>query len=370
MTILSPFIIALVFLLSLSSPLQARSKALPPKALKDVPKTHWASDYVRDLYDNGVMVGDPNGNFRGNSAMTRYEMAVALTSLMNNYNKELLEDREDLASLVNIMEQFQKELATINQKLSDLGLNVGAVSGVVGEVQEQNEAVIVKVEETGEELAIIKQDLEKLKNRGLVFGTLHGVANDVRSVGKGAVYVAKKFPKPQRNTNDEASKEVDAEVLESPSNETSSEEAPELPLKETKSVTREITTHQETRTLTKESPVESQATRETPKQLEAKPVAREIPSREEIKPVVREIPPHEEIKAVTSELSDRTNQRNYVPRKQSLPPVRSTNYASPSLEVPSPKATKLTEDKHKHQYSQELDGEIIQEIHQTLEEMH
>lgn len=47
-------------------------------AFGDVPATHWAYDAVADLEDAGVLVGDPDGRFHGDRAMTRYEFAVAV----------------------------------------------------------------------------------------------------------------------------------------------------------------------------------------------------------------------------------------------------------------------------------------------------
>ena len=44
----------------------------------DVPKTHWAYDFVKDLSDKGFLVGYPDGTYKGDKAMTRYEFATAL----------------------------------------------------------------------------------------------------------------------------------------------------------------------------------------------------------------------------------------------------------------------------------------------------
>ena len=47
--------------------------------LKDVQPTDWAFEALRSLVERyGVIAGYPDGTFRGNRAMTRYEFAVAL----------------------------------------------------------------------------------------------------------------------------------------------------------------------------------------------------------------------------------------------------------------------------------------------------
>ena len=44
----------------------------------DVPANHWAYEYVKDLADKGLVEGYPDGEFKGNRAMTRYEYAAII----------------------------------------------------------------------------------------------------------------------------------------------------------------------------------------------------------------------------------------------------------------------------------------------------
>lgn len=333
-------LLIITLVLTTSNVVLARSKAQPPKALKDVPKTHWASDAVQDLYDSGVMVGDPTGAFRGNTPITRYEMAVALSSLINNYNKELLEDREDLASLVNIMEQFQNELSALNQKITTLSQEIGSMTGTVNVVQEQSEEIAAQVDETGAQLAVIKQDVDKLKNRGLIYGTIiKGTANDIKSVGKGAAYVAKKITERKPKEEDKASKEVEAEVLKQVIVPKPAQPVVEEPVQEP-SVQEEVI---------EEEPVVAPV------------VAPVVETKKAVAPVV--VPPaHKE-----PVLQD-SARHSYVPKMQASPVAAETTKSSAP---PAPKPiNKTTDSHHSHEYSQELDGELIQEIHQTLQEMH
>jgi|GEM_PF-2582488 len=327
--------------LSLASPSFARSKPLPPKALKDVPANHWARGYVEELYESGVMVGDPTGAFRGASAITRYEMAVALATLISNNNRELLEDREDLASLVGIMEQFQNELTILDAKLTKISNDIGSITGTVGEVQEQSEEVATKIEATGDELAAIRTDVNALKNRGLVFGTvLKGAANDIRSVGKGAAYVAKKATK-RGVKEDDATKEVDAEVIEQVV----------VPKPAAKPVVEEVL-----------EPVEEEVEEEVKQPVieEPKPVPVKVEAARPVKKAEEPKPKLEEAKPVIQDTA-----RSYVPKMQA-PVIQS--YEAPKPQAPSPKT--IVQEEHNHYDSQELDGELIQEIHQTLQEMH
>lgn len=49
---------------------------------KDVPKGHWAAESVKKLADAGVVRGYPDGAFKGDKQVTRYELAVALDGMI------------------------------------------------------------------------------------------------------------------------------------------------------------------------------------------------------------------------------------------------------------------------------------------------
>ena len=48
----------------------------------DVPKNHWAYEYVSTLKGNGMLTGYPDGEFKGDRPMTRYEFATMLYKAM------------------------------------------------------------------------------------------------------------------------------------------------------------------------------------------------------------------------------------------------------------------------------------------------
>ncbi|MGC9319566.1 MAG: S-layer homology domain-containing protein [Armatimonadota bacterium] len=55
------------------------------EALGLVPFDHWAYDAVQMLIDRGILVGYPDGGFRGDRAMTRYEFAMAISRLLDRF---------------------------------------------------------------------------------------------------------------------------------------------------------------------------------------------------------------------------------------------------------------------------------------------
>ena len=72
----------------------------------DVPSGHWAYDFVKDLSDKGYLVGYPDGTFKGDKAMTRYEFATALYRALQN---GAVMD----ANMVKAIKEFKPELKDV-----------------------------------------------------------------------------------------------------------------------------------------------------------------------------------------------------------------------------------------------------------------
>ena len=72
----------------------------------DVQSGHWAYDFVKDLSDKGYLVGYPDGTFKGDKAMTRYEFATALYRALQN---GAVMD----ANMVKAIKEFKPELKDV-----------------------------------------------------------------------------------------------------------------------------------------------------------------------------------------------------------------------------------------------------------------
>ena len=95
--------------------------------LSDVQPTDWAFQALRSLFERyGVIAGYPDGTFRGNQAMTRYEFAVALNTALNRVNQLIasgnsnIVTQEDLATLRKLQEDFAAELRTLGDRVNTL----------------------------------------------------------------------------------------------------------------------------------------------------------------------------------------------------------------------------------------------------------
>jgi Carbohydrate-selective porin, OprB family/S-layer homology domain len=95
--------------------------------LSDVQPTDWAFQALQSLVERyGCIAGYPNGTYRGNRAMTRYEFAAGLNACMDRVN-ELIESatadlvrKEDLEALRKLQEEFAAELATLRGRVDAL----------------------------------------------------------------------------------------------------------------------------------------------------------------------------------------------------------------------------------------------------------
>ena len=93
--------------------------------LRDVQPTDWAFQALQSLVERyGCIAGYPDGTFRGNRPLTRYEFAAGLNACLDRIT-ELIggEDgigREDLATIRRLQEEFQAELATLRGRVDAL----------------------------------------------------------------------------------------------------------------------------------------------------------------------------------------------------------------------------------------------------------
>ncbi|WP_366516020.1 iron uptake porin [Microcoleus sp. PH2017_12_PCY_D_A] len=95
--------------------------------LSDVRPTDWAFQALQSLVERyGCIAGYPDGTFRGNRAMTRYEFAAGLNACLDKVNELIkggtrgLATKEDLASVQRLQEEFAAELATLRGRVDAL----------------------------------------------------------------------------------------------------------------------------------------------------------------------------------------------------------------------------------------------------------
>ena len=95
--------------------------------LSDVQPTDWAFQALQSLVERyGCIAGYPDGTFKGNRAMTRYEFAAGLNACLDRITELIaaatsnLVTREDLAVLQRLQEEFAAELAALRGRVDSL----------------------------------------------------------------------------------------------------------------------------------------------------------------------------------------------------------------------------------------------------------
>ncbi len=95
--------------------------------LSDVKPTDWAFGALQSLVERyGCIAGYPDGTFRGNRAMTRYEFAAGLNACLDKVTELIraggsnLVKKEDVEKVQKLQEQFAAELAILRGRINVL----------------------------------------------------------------------------------------------------------------------------------------------------------------------------------------------------------------------------------------------------------
>lgn len=99
--------------------------------LSDVQPTDWAFTALQSLVERyGCIAGYPNGTFRGQRSLSRYEFAAGLNACLDKINELIstgLADKvgkEDLAVLQKLQTEFTAELTALKARVTDLEAKV------------------------------------------------------------------------------------------------------------------------------------------------------------------------------------------------------------------------------------------------------
>ncbi len=93
----------------------------------DVQPTDWAYEALRNIVEKyGCLVGYPDGTYRGNRALSRYEFAAGLNHCLQQVEALIKAQganavsRTDFEALQRLVEEFRTELATIGTRVDNL----------------------------------------------------------------------------------------------------------------------------------------------------------------------------------------------------------------------------------------------------------
>ncbi len=163
----------------LAAILAPASAAAPP----DVSPGHWSYEAVRDLAEKGIVLGYPDGQFLGDRALTRYEMATLIQRILRQ-----LDDMHanhavappspspapaplpasavapaDLEKVEKLVDEYKVELTVLGTDLKQVREEVAAIRGELDTMKEDIDPIKAQVLDPEGALATVVGDVSKLK---------------------------------------------------------------------------------------------------------------------------------------------------------------------------------------------------------------
>ena len=114
-----------ILAIAAAAALTAGVSAYAANPFSDVSPDDWAYQAVSDLSDQGVVEGYPDGTFKGERNMTRYELAQVIARLMAREDQL---NAEQKATLDRLAGEYADELANLGVRVSNLEKKVGNIS--------------------------------------------------------------------------------------------------------------------------------------------------------------------------------------------------------------------------------------------------
>ncbi|HYM92425.1 MAG TPA: S-layer homology domain-containing protein [bacterium] len=111
----------------------------------DTPTNHWAYDAIAELAAKGLIEGYPDGTFKGDRAMTRYEMAMVVARLLARIESIQIPTpapamrpevgRTDIDTILRLVNEFRAELAAKNVRLTAVEEELNALKARLDNVK-------------------------------------------------------------------------------------------------------------------------------------------------------------------------------------------------------------------------------------------
>ena len=114
-----------ILAIAAAAALTAGVSAYAANPFSDVSTNDWAYQAVADLSDQGVVIGYPDGTFRGERNITRYELAQIVARMMAREDQLNAEQRATLEKLAG---EYADELAKLGVRVANVEKKVGNLS--------------------------------------------------------------------------------------------------------------------------------------------------------------------------------------------------------------------------------------------------
>ncbi len=160
------------------------SGAFAQSSFPDIPANHWAGDAVERIADLGIVIGFPDGTFRGNEAFTRYQAALVVSRLLDvindNVNAALALTQADVDSLRNAVQELASDVAAQGVRLSAAE---SAIAGLSDDAAATNarvadlEAALANAGAGGLDPAVLRDLQNQLASQRVLIDTAQATAD-------------------------------------------------------------------------------------------------------------------------------------------------------------------------------------------------
>ncbi len=104
--------------------------AVAQTTFPDVKANHWAADSLSRIANLGIIIGFPDGTYRGNEAITRYQAAVIIDRMVNLLRGDIqalsVLHASDMAAMRAALEELSREFAVLRDSYARAGVGAGA----------------------------------------------------------------------------------------------------------------------------------------------------------------------------------------------------------------------------------------------------
>ena len=151
--------------------------------LTDVEGNEWAYMAVQELVEKyDVFEGYPDGTFKGKNPSTRFELAAAIYDLATYFSDEIALDRDDLAKLAKLLDEFSNDIKAIQGRVDQLETKVGNLNTRTTTLEGQVAQHSAQLLEHEKRLAYSE------RRKGFILERLlKGLAVDARDLSRGLI---------------------------------------------------------------------------------------------------------------------------------------------------------------------------------------
>ncbi|MBI2251734.1 MAG: S-layer homology domain-containing protein [Armatimonadetes bacterium] len=113
------------------------SQVMSAPLFGDVPENHWARDAVAQLAAKGLIVGYPDGTFKGDRAATRWELAMVVARMLAKSEQmwATFATKADLEALRQLVNNLREELDALGVRVNNLEDNLSKLTARVWDLE-------------------------------------------------------------------------------------------------------------------------------------------------------------------------------------------------------------------------------------------